>query len=196
MKKTKIPVEVSAHHLHPSQKDIDILFGKNYELHKFKDLSQPGKFAAKEEVEITSPNLSFVRRGAIRLRILGPARAESQVELSMTECIALGLEPQIILSGNLAKAKNFLIVKGPKGKVKVKAIVAERHLHCSPEEAKKLKLKNGQKVCVEVLGERGLVFKNIIVRIDPAFKLSCHIDTDEANACGLGRVCGMGYLIQ
>lgn len=197
MKKIKIPVEVSARHIHLSQKDLDKLFGKNYQLHKMKDLSQPGKFAAKEEVKITTTttNPPLLRGGRITLRILGPVRPESQIELSMTDAIKLGIDAPVIISGNLKNVKSFLEVKGPKGKVKVKAIVAARHIHCSPEEAKKFGLKNGQKISIEILGKRGLIFKNIIVRLNKNFKLSCHLDTDEANACGLGKKCGAGFLL-
>ncbi|HPA25553.1 MAG TPA: phosphate propanoyltransferase [bacterium] len=191
MKKIKIPVEVSARHVHLSQKDLDKLFGKNYQLHKIKDLSQPGEFAAREEVELVKPKNSITG-----LRILGPARNESQIELSMTDAIRLGIDVPVVISGKLEQVKSYLEIKGPKGKTKVKAIIAERHIHCSPLEAKKYGLKNGGQATVEVLGMRGLIFKNIIVRIGADFKLSCHIDTDEANACGLGRVCGVGYLIQ
>jgi len=190
MKKIKVSVEVSARHIHLSQRDLDKLFGKNYVLHKMKDLSQPGKFAAKESVQCQSAKVS-----EFDLRILGPVRTESQIELSMTDAIKLGIDAPVIISGNLKNVKSFLEVKGPKGKVKVKAIVAARHIHCSPEEAKKFGLKNGQKISIEILGKRGLIFKNIIVRLNKNFKLSCHLDTDEANACGLGKKCGAGFLL-
>lgn len=183
-------MEVSARHIHLSQKDLDKLFGKNYQLNKIKDLSQTGKFAAKESVELVKA------KGCITdLRILGPARNESQIELSMTDAIKLGIDVPVVVSGNLDNVQSFLEVKGPLGKVKVKAIVAERHIHCSLEEAKKFGLKNGGQASVEIIGPRGLIFKNIIVRTGKDFKLSCHIDTDEANACGLGRVCGWGFLL-
>ena len=207
MKKIKIPVEVSARHIHLSQKDLDKLFGKNYVLRKIKNLSQPGKFAAKEEVEIInhpaptalclSEHPFLKRRGQEinKLRILGPVRSESQIELSLTDAIRLEVDAPMVVSGNLKNVKSFIEVKGTKGKAKVKAIVAERHIHCSPEEARAAHIKNGQKVSVEVIGKRSLIFNNVIVRVDKNFKLSCHIDTDEANACGLGKVCGVGYLI-
>jgi len=197
MNKIKIPVEVSARHIHLSQKDLDKLFGKNYVLYKIKDLSQPGKFAAKEEVKIITPPSSptFEKGGRISLHVLGPVRPESQIELSLTDAIRLEVDAPMVVSGNLKNVKSFIEVKGPKGKAKVKAIVAERHIHCSPEEARAAHIKNGQKVSMEVVSGRGLVFNNIIVRVDKNFKLSCHIDTDEANACGLGKVRGVGYLI-
>lgn len=190
MKKIKIPVEVSARHIHLSQVDLDKLFGKNYILHKLKDLSQVGDFAAKEKVELVKPNNCMNS-----LRIVGPARVESQIELSFTNAVQLEIDAPVVLSGKLEDVKTFLEVKGPKGKTRVKAIVPARHLHCSLEEAKKYNLKNGQKVSVEIIGNRGLVFNNIIVRTGVDFKMSCHLDTDEANACGLNKVCGMGLLI-
>ncbi|HOY56162.1 MAG TPA: PduL/EutD family phosphate acyltransferase [bacterium] len=190
MKKIKIPVEVSARHIHLSQRDLDKLFGKNYILHKLKDLSQVGDFAAKEKVELVKPNNCMNS-----LRIVGPARAESQIELSFTDAVHLGIDAPTTLSGKLENVKAFLDVKGSLGKVKVKVIVPERHLHCSLEEAKKYNLKDGQKVSVEIIGQRGLVFNNIIVRTGVDFKMSCHLDTDEANACGLNKVCGIGTLI-
>ncbi len=179
-----IPVEVSARHIHLSQRDLAKLFGKNYRLKKLRDLSQPGEFAAVEKVKVRDLNL----------RVLGPARKESQVELSHTDAINLGLTVPVKLSGDLKKVKSFLEVRGPKGKVKIKAIVAKRHVHCSPADAKKLGVKNGRIVKIEIVGERGLVFENVIVRVAPKMKLACHIDTDEANAAGLGKVCGQGIL--
>ncbi len=190
MKKIKIPVEVSARHIHLSQKDLDKLFGKNYTLHKLKDLSQVGDFAAKEKVALVKTNTCV--HG---LRIVGPTRTESQIELSFTDAVHLGIDAPVVLSGKLENVKTFLEVKGPKGKTKVKVIVPERHLHCSPQEAKKYNLKNGQKVGVEIIGNRGLIFNNINVRIGADFKMACHLDTDEANACGLNKVCGVGMLI-
>jgi propanediol utilization protein len=189
IKKIKIPIEISARHIHLSQKDLDILFGKKYYLKKLKDLSQHGQFAAKEEVV-------SVKNKEYKFRVLGPVRKESQIEISRTGAIDLGLDVPLKLSGDLKKVKSFLEVKGTKGKVKVKVIVAKRHLHCLPSEAKNLGLKKNQKVKVMVKGERELVFHNVIVRPEEEYNLGCHIDTDEANACGLGKVCGDGFLIK
>ncbi|MFH1610837.1 MAG: PduL/EutD family phosphate acyltransferase [Patescibacteria group bacterium] len=189
IKKIKIPVEVSARHIHLSQKDLDILFGKKYFLKKLKDLSQTGEFATKEKVfSVKNKNYYF--------RIIGPVRKESQIELSYTDSVKLNINIDLRLSGDLKNIKNFIEIKGPKGKVKIKVIIAKRHLHCSTDEAKKLKLKNNQKASIKIIGERGLVFENIIVRVGEKYNLSCHVDTDEANACGLGKVCGTGFLIK
>ena len=189
MKKIKIQVEVSARHIHLSQKDLDVLFGKKYYLKKLKDLSQHGQFAAKEEV-------ASVKNKEFSFRIVGPVRKESQIEISRTGAIDLGIDVPLKLSGDLKKVKSLIEVKGPKGKVKVKAIVAKRHLHCLLEEAKRLGLKKNQKVKVLIKGERELVLHNVIVRPEEEYNLSCHIDTDEANASGLGSVCGSGFLIK
>ena len=188
MKKINLPVEISARHIHLSQKDLDKLFGESYKLKQKKLLSQTGEFAAKEAV-ILSKNKNM------KLRIVGPVRQTSQIELSRTEAIKLKLDAPLELSGNLDKVKTFLEVQGPKGKVKVKTIVPKRHIHLSASEAKKLGLKNNQKVSVQVLGGRGLIFENVIIRIKENFNLACHLDTDEANACGLNKVCGMGKLL-
>ncbi len=188
MKKIKIPVEVSARHFHPCQKDLEKLFGKNFQLTKKKDLSQHGQFAAEEEVvAVSDPRYKF--------RVVGPVRPESQVELALTDTIRLHIEAPIVLSGDLKKLKPQLAIKGPCGKIKVKAIVAKRHLHCLRSEAKELGLKKGQLVKVEIIGPRGLIFDNVVVRPGDKYSLSCHLDTDEANACGLGKVCGYGFLI-
>lgn len=190
-KQTTIPVEVSARHIHLSQKDLEKLFGKKYKLNKLRDLSQKGEFASKETVSIVSLFHCFIDK----VRILGPVRKETQVELAMTDVIKLGIEAPLAVSGDLKKVKPVLEVRGPKGKIIAKAIVAKRHLHCGPIDAKKLGVKNGQIIKIEVAGERGLIFDNVVVRVAPKMVLSCHIDTDEANACGLGKVCGAGKLI-
>ena len=204
LKKIKITVEVSARHIHLNQKDLDKLFGRNYKLKKLRDLSQTGEFAAKEILIGFNQNKTSSKVGmkfktstkvGMKFRVIGPARKESQIELSQTDAIKLNINADLRLSGDLKNIKNYLEIKGPKGKAKVKVIIAKRHLHCSKEQAKKFGLKNNQKVNVEICGDRGLIFNNIIVRLDASYNLSCHIDTDEANACGLGRICGFGYLI-
>ncbi|MDD5289798.1 MAG: phosphate propanoyltransferase [Patescibacteria group bacterium] len=190
-KRTIISVEVSARHIHLSQKDLEKLFGQKYKLNKLRDLSQKGEFASKETVSLASRVKGFIDK----VRVLGPVRKETQVELAQTDVIKLGIEAPLAVSGDLQKVKPVLEVRGPKGKIMAKAIVAKRHVHCSPAEAKKIGLKNGQKVKIEIMGERGLVFDNVVVRVAPKMVMSCHIDTDEANAAGLGKICGVGKLI-
>ena len=185
MLKKTIPIEISARHIHLSQKDLDKLFGKNYSLKKMRDLSQSGEFATVEQVECKK----------IKFRIVGPLRNESQIEISRTESIKLKINPPLKLSGDLKDVETFLTVQGPKGKAKIKIIVAKRHLHCSFEEAKKMGLKQNQKIKVAVAGERGLIFDNVIVRAGKSYHTACHIDTDEANACGLDKICGVGKIV-
>jgi propanediol utilization protein len=186
-----VPVEVSARHIHLSQKDLEKLFGKKYKLNKLRDLSQKGEFAAKETVSLASRFQGFIAN----VRVLGPVRKETQVELAQTDAIKLGVEAPVVISGDLSKVKPVVEVRGPKGKILAKAIVAKRHLHCSLADAKKLGIKNGQQIAIQIIGERGLIFDNVIVRVAPKMYLACHIDTDEANAGGLGKVCGQGLLL-
>lgn len=187
----KIPLEVSARHIHLCQKDLEILFGKNYKLKKIKDLSQPGQFAAQEVVTILGP------KGKIeRVRVLGPLRSKTQVEISKTDGFVLGVYPPLRVSGDLAGSTGIKI-SGPRGEVNLKEglIVAWRHLHCSPQEAQKLEVKHGDLISIKVEGERGLIFNNIIVRVNKNFRLACQFDTDEANAGGV-RQGDFGKLIK
>lgn len=182
----KIIAEVSARHLHLCAKDLEILFGsprgvagKNYSLHKKLDLSQTGQYAAQETVTLVNKNKSLT------VRIIGPTRPATQVELSLTDCKFLDIKPVLKLSGDIKNSSSLTLV-GPKGKVKLKTgvIVAKRHLHLASLDAKKWQIKNNQKVSVQVKSERELVFKNIIVRVGEG-QTRLHLDTDEANAAGL-----------
>jgi putative phosphotransacetylase len=175
----KIQVEVSARHCHLSQKDADILFGNDYKFKILKMVSQPGQFATVEEVVLKG------LKGEMKLRIVGPIREVSQVELATTDCFRLGIKPVIRVSGDIKGTPGAEFI-GPKGKVSLKQgiIVAQRHLHISPAEAKVAKVKNGQLVSMKIKGPRGLIFNNVIVRSGPGHKKSFQIDTDEGNACG------------
>jgi putative phosphotransacetylase len=184
----KIPVETSARHVHLSKKDFIKLFGNCSKLHCIKKLSQPGEFAAKQEVELING------KEKLKARVLGPLRKYSQVEISLTDSIELGIKVPIKLSGNL-KGVPKIKVRGKKGVAKIPVIIAKRHLHCSKQQAKKLKLKNNQKVSVKVKGDREIIFDNINVRISEDYKLALHIDTDEANAAGIGKK-GWGELVR
>lgn len=187
----KVPVEISARHVHLCQKDLDMLFGFGFKLDKLKDLSQKGEFAAKQTVELTGPKASFRE-----VRIVGPVRKNTQVEITATDGRILGLEAPVRISGDTVGSATAIIA-GPKGRVKLKeaVIIAKRHLHLSISEAKKLGLKNNQKVSIKILGERSATFHQVIVRVGENFSLSCHIDTDEANSAGL-KSCGYGELIK
>jgi len=175
----KIQVEVSARHCHLSQKDSDILFGKNYKFKVMKMVSQPGQFATIEEVVIKGPKSEF------KLRIVGPIRKDTQVELAATDCYRLGIKPVVRVSGDIKNTPGAVLI-GSKGKITLKQgiIVAQRHLHVSASEAKALKVKSGQLVSMKIKGPRGLIFNNVIVRSGPGHKKSFQIDTDEGNACG------------
>lgn len=176
----KIKAEISARHLHISREHLDILFGKDYELKNIKDLSQPGEFAADERVEVVGSKNSFT------MRIVGPVRKQTQIELSMTDCRNLGVEPEIRISGDLEGTPGGVKLKGPEGEFDLETgiIVAKRHLHLSEEDAKEWGLKNGQIVNAKVGGKRALVFKEIAVRVGN-YSTHIHLDTDEANAAGL-----------
>jgi len=188
---TKIPIEISARHIHLCQEDLDKLFGAGYELKIKKDLSQEGEFASEETVTLIGPKNTIDK-----LRVVGPVREKTQVELSYSDCFFAGIDAPLRLSGDVAGSVGAKI-KGPAGEVELKegVIVAKRHLHLNPKEAEELNLKDNDLVKVKVIGDRGLIFENITVRIKPNFKKSAHIDTDEANAAGLGKICGAGELI-
>lgn len=176
-----VPIGVSARHIHLKPEHIDILFGPGYQLTVMKELSQPGQFAAEETVAVYGPKGKFDK-----VRILGPARNLTQLEISRTDSYVLGIKPPVRPSGQIAGTPGFRIV-GPKGELTVEegAIVAARHIHFHPSDAEKWGIKDGQMLKVRVGGERGLVFENVLARVHESFALDMHIDTDEANAAGV-----------
>lgn len=179
----RVPVAVSARHVHLAQKEIDILFGPGYQLTKRNDLYQPGEFAANEVVTLVGPKL----RPLTNVRILGPVRDRTQVEISRTDAIFLGIQAPVRRSGDLAGSAPITLV-GPKGSVTLPegAIIANRHIHMSPVEAEKWGLKDNDEVTVRTVNsERPTIFGGVQVRVSPKFKLVMHIDTDDANAAGL-----------
>lgn len=190
MRKIKVTLEVSARHLHLCPKDFKKLFGAKAKLHKYKNLSQEYHFAAKETLAVIGPKGVFQN-----VRIVGPLRKYTQLEICYTDAVHLGLKPPVRKSGSLAGAPS-IILQGPKGKLKVKnaVILVQRHLHASPEKAKKYGLKDGQTVSLAVSGKRGAVFHNVQVRVHLLFKWHVHLDTDEANAVGLFNGKGVGYI--
>ncbi len=189
-----IPIEVSARHIHLSRKHLEVLFGKGYQLTNLRDLPHLSRsgllFAAKETLRIKNGDKEISK-----VRISGPVRAKTQVELSFTDCFYLGISPPIRKSGDLKRTPGLTLI-GPKGKIKIKegVIVVLRHIHICPDKAKKLKLKNGDLVSVKIKGKRSVTFHNVLIRIDEKFKLVMHIDTDEANAAGISKG-GKGYLV-
>lgn len=180
----KVKAEISARHLHLSREHVDILFGQGHELIKMKDLSQPGEFATEERVEVIGS------KSSIMMRIVGPIRKQTQIELAMTDARALGVEAMIRVSGDLEGTPGGVKLKGPNGEVELTTgvIVPQRHLHCSQADADKWGLKNGDKVRAIVSGERALVFDEIVVRASEKYSTHIHLDTDESNAAGL-RTC-------
>jgi propanediol utilization protein len=183
----KIPIEISARHIHLSEKDFEKLFGKNEKLIPLRKLSQPGEFASDKTVEIINKDKKL-----LHVRILGPLRKNSQAEISMTDTYSLKIYPipKIRVSGDIADTTQIL-VKGKKASVKIPCIIAKRHLHLSEKEAKALKLKNNQKVSVKIAGERGITFHEVTTRVSESFKAAVHLDTDEGNAAGIsGEIFG------
>ncbi len=179
----KIPVGLSNRHLHLIIQDIEILFGKGERLTKLRDLSQPGQFAANETITLVGP------KGRMdKVRVLGPVRKETQVEVSKTDSYILGIKPPVRISGAIKGSSGIRII-GPKGEIDLKegVIIAQRHIHMSPDEARSFGVKDGDIVKVKVPGERALIFDNVIIRSGPTHRLDFHIDIDEANAAGLSQ---------
>lgn len=175
-----IPVEASARHVHLSKEHIQKLFGKDYEMTKKKDLSQPGQFQYNERVNLIGP------RGIIKgVGILGPAREQTQIELSKTDARTLGVDPPVRESGQLS-GSDTLFIASEKSVVDAKesVIIAMRHVHMTPEDAVRFNVKDKQLVNVRVKGDRPIVFEDVVIRVNDRYKLSMHIDLDEANAVG------------
>jgi putative phosphotransacetylase len=178
----KLHVHVSARHAHLCREDLDKLFGPGYELTVERELFQPGNFAAKETLTIVGPR----QRILPNLRILGPLRKSSQIELSFTDAITLGIDAPVRISGDIEGTPGA-VVMGPRGVVHLRkgVIRAAIHTHMNPDEAAQFGVKHGDVMKLRVGGDAGVVFNRVHVRVDPAFRLDVHMDTDEANACGL-----------
>jgi putative phosphotransacetylase len=177
-----LTVHASARHMHVSREDLNKLYGPGHELTVDRPLYQEGNFAAMETVTLVG------QRGRLisNLRILGPMRKQSQVELAFTDAISLGLDVPIRLSGDIAGTPGAFIM-GPKGVVELKegVIRAAIHVHMNPAEAAQFGVKQGDSMKLRVGGAAGVTFNRVMVRIDPKSRLNVHMDTDEANACGL-----------
>jgi acetate kinase len=184
-----IPVEVSAHHVHLSQADVEKLFGPGHQLTPEHELSQPGQFACAEKVDLVGP------KGKIaNVRVLGPTRKETQVEIAMTEQFKLGVQTPIRESGDLANTPGITL-QGPAGQAILPrgVICAQRHIHMSPEDAMRFRLRDKYVVRVRIDGDRELIFGDVVVRVNPNYRLAMHIDTDEGNAGNIST--GMlGYI--
>lgn len=174
-------VEISARHLHLSQEHLDILYGYGYQLTPKKDLSQPGQFACAEKVEVIGPKASM------KMSILGPVRAATQVEISLTDARTLGIKAPIRESG-VVEGSGCCTLVGPCGEVSLEegVIVAKRHLHILPEDAAEIGVKDKQIVKIAIKDdERSLIFDDVIARVSPTCATRVHLDTDEANAAGI-----------
>ena len=191
-----ILVETSARHVHVTQETLEILFGKGHELEVRKMLSQPGQFASTDKVEVVGYNKNDPNgpRPSAALSILGPVRSANQVEVSFTDARTLGLTAPVRESGDIA-GSGACTLRGPAGEVDLKegVIIAKRHIHMTPEDAKEYGVENGEIVNVLVKGKGGrtTVFGDTVIRVSPKFALAMHIDTDECNAAAaFGEVYG------
>lgn len=179
-KRLFIPVEASGRHVHLSQKDLETLFGRDYQLTQVKELSQPGQYACKERINIVGP------KGTLKnVVVLGPTRKDTQIEISLTDALTLGIKPPIRQSGQIENTPGATICSET-GQLTLPygVIIAKRHIHITPEDATKFHVYDGEIVKVKVFGKRPLIFDDTIVRINKDFQTAMHIDYDEANGCG------------
>ncbi|MDP4084112.1 MAG: phosphate propanoyltransferase [Bacillota bacterium] len=180
-KSKMVPIAASNRHVHLSPEHVERLFGYQYNLKKQKDLSQPTQFAAVETVTLIGP------KGKIQnVRVLGPARGKTQVEISLFDGFTLGIEPPIRQSGDL-KGTPSITIQGPRGQITIPEglICAARHIHMHTSDSTAFGLKDGDVVEVKLEGKRGVIFSNVLIRVSPKYKLEMHIDLDEANAANL-----------
>ena len=176
-----VPVASSARHIHLCRADVEKLFGAGYQLKHFRNLSQPGQFACQEQLTVVGP------KGQLqKVRVLGPERSATQVEIAFTDSFALGIRPPVRMSGKTAGTPGCKLI-GPAGSVELAegVIVAARHLHLSAQQAALFGLKDGQVVRLRSEGDRAVVFENVIVRAGKGHDMEVHIDTDEANAVAM-----------
>ena len=178
----KVNIGLSNKHVHLSQKDLDVLFGAGHQLTPTKDLVQPGQFASEEKVDIVGPKKTLTG-----IRVLGPVRPETQVELALTDARTIGIKAPVRESGKLEGTPGCKLV-GPCGEVELDhgVIAALRHVHLNDEQAAEAGVKDGDWVSIKIEGERGLIFDNVLVRAGAKHEREVHLDTDEGNAAGCG----------
>ena len=177
----QVPIGISNRHIHLSQEDADVLFGKKYTFTNIKNLSQPGQYACKETLTLAG------QKGEIEnIRVLGPRRTQTQVEILRSDCYKLWITAPIRISGDLQNSANGRLI-GPKWEISIKEgiIIAQRHLHLSPRQAETLRISQNQNIQIQIEGKRKLIFQNVKVRIHENFYIDFHIDQDEANAAGI-----------
>lgn len=178
---SKLPIALSNRHIHLGQDDLNVLFGEGYELTITKDLSQPGQYACEEKVDVVGP------KGTIKgVRVLGPVRGRTQIEVSISDAFKLGVPPVVKNSGDVAGSPGVKIV-GPKGEVELEdgVIVAARHIHMHTTDGEKFGVEDGEIVKVRTEGMRSVVFENVLVRVNKDFALEMHVDIEEGNAAGV-----------
>ncbi len=180
MSKKMIPVGLSNRHVHLSKEHIQILFGEGYELTVFKDLSQPGQYAANEKIDVVGP------KGKLNMRVLGPARGNTQLEISLADGFVLGVNPPVRNSGEIKDSPGAKLV-GPKGEVEITEgiIAAARHVHMHTTDGEAFGVKDKEIINLKVEGPRGLVFNNVLCRVHDTYALEFHVDVEEGNAAGL-----------
>lgn len=191
MSEALIPINASVRHIHLTHDHVALLFGKGHQLHPIKDLSQPGQFACEETVTLVGP------KGSIEnVRVLGPERSATQVEISRTDEFKLGVDAPIRASGNIEDTPGLKLI-GANGEVDLDhgVIQAQRHIHMHPDDAARFGVKDRDWVMVRVRGERGIIFDDVLIRVKDSYALDMHIDTDEANAADIGPG-AMGELIK
>lgn len=179
----EIPIGISNRHIHLTKEDMETLFGKGYELTPLKDLSQPGQYACKETLTLIGPSMRAIEG----VRVLGPLRKNSQIEISVTDSFVLKLKPPVRESGDTKGSAPVTII-GPKGIVNLNegCIIANRHIHMSPSDAEKFGVKDGDYVTVNAFsGTKKTKWYDVQIRVSDKFRLEMHIDTDDANATGL-----------
>lgn len=179
--KTQLPIALSNKHIHLSQEDLNTLFGQGHELSRAKDLSQPGQYACDEKVDVVGPKNTISG-----VRVLGPVRGETQLEISVSDAFTLGINPIVRNSGDTKDTPGAKLV-GPKGEVELDRglIVAARHIHMYTKDAEDFGVKDNDIVSIRVGGPRGLVFDNVLVRVSDKFALEMHVDVEEGNAAGI-----------
>ena len=180
----EVPVGVSNRHIHLNKADMETLFGVGYQLTPLKDLSQPGQYACQETLTLIGPAMRPIEG----VRVLGPLRSKSQVEISKTDSFVLKVKPPVRESGKTEGSAGITIV-GPKGTVQLKegCIIANRHIHMSPEDGARFGVKDNETVTVDVEGTRRTRWYDVQVRVHKDFRLEMHVDTDDANAAGIGN---------
>ncbi len=178
----KIPMGLSNKHVHVSQADLDVLFGEGYELTPMKDLGQPGQYACEEKIDLVGP-----KRTISGVRILGPVRKETQIEVSFSDGITLGLGEVPVRDSGMLEGTPGVKIVGPKGEVELPrgVIAAARHIHMHTSDAEFYGVKDKDLVKVPVEGPRGLTFENVLVRVHESYALEMHVDIEEGNAAGL-----------